>query len=100
MKNLFLIKLIFVFIIISGCETVKKKSDEVTERENEKFGKFLGKQVTDLKMELGEPTEDFLNETGDKILIYKTKKYGIACERKFEINNKATIVKFSSSGCI
>ena len=51
-------------------------------------------------MELGEPTEDFLNETGNKILIYKSKKYGISCERKFEINNKLTIVKFSSSGCI
>tara|TARA_Y100000590_G_scaffold357571_1_gene412438 strand:- start:206 stop:508 length:303 start_codon:yes stop_codon:yes gene_type:complete len=100
MKNLFLIKLVFIFIIISGCETVKKKSDEVADRENEKFGKFLGKQVTDLKIELGEPTEDFFNEIGNKTLIYKTKKYGISCERKFEINDKSTIVKFSSSGCI
>ena len=100
MKNLFLIKLTLIFIIISGCETVKKKSDEVADRENEKYGKFLGKQVSDLKIEMGEPTEDFLNATGNKIFIYKTKKYGIKCERKFEINNKQTIIKFSSSGCI
>ena len=40
MKNLFLIKLVFIFIIISGCETVKKKSDEVADRENEKFVNF------------------------------------------------------------
>ena len=100
MKNFFLLKLILILIVISGCETVKKKSDEVADRENEKYGQFLGKQVTDLKIEMGEPSEDFLNEIGNKTLIYKSKKYGISCERKFEINNKATIVKFSSSGCI
>ena len=61
---------------------------------------YLDKQVVDLKMELGEPTEDFLNELGNKTLIYKTKKYGISCERKFEVNNNDTIIKFSSSGCI
>ena len=99
MKKLLLIKLMLMFVLISGCETVKKKSDEVVERENEKFGKFLGKQVLDLKMEMGEPTEDFLNESGNKILIYKKKKYGIYCERKFEVNNN-TVIKFTSSGCI
>tara|TARA_Y100000590_G_C15234965_1_gene831500 strand:- start:218 stop:520 length:303 start_codon:yes stop_codon:yes gene_type:complete len=100
MKNIFLIKLILIFFIISGCETVKKKSDEVADRENEKYGQFLGKQVTDLKKEMGEPTEDFLNEVGNKTIIYKSKKYGISCERKFEINSNDTIIKFSSSGCI
>jgi hypothetical protein len=100
MKKLLSIKIILFFIFVSGCETVKKKSDEVAERENEKYGQFLGKQVVDLKMELGEPTEDFLNELGNKTLIYKTKKYGISCERKFEVNNNDTIIKFSSSGCI
>tara|TARA_B100001540_G_C15338841_1_gene431501 strand:+ start:51 stop:353 length:303 start_codon:yes stop_codon:yes gene_type:complete len=100
MKKFFLIKLIFIFILINGCETVKKKSDEVAEREHEKFGQFLGKQVGDLKMEMGAPTEDFLNENGNKILIYKKKKYGISCERKFEVDNNKTIIKFSSSGCI
>ena len=100
MKKLLSIKIILFFIFVSGCETVKKKSDEVAQREKEKYGQFLGKQVVDLKMELGEPTEDFLNELGNKTLIYKTKKYGISCERKFEVNNNDTIIKFSSSGCI
>jgi len=100
MKNFFLIKLMLIFILVSGCETVKKKSDEVAEREHEKFGQFLGKQATDLKIEMGAPSEDFLNENGNKILIYKTKKYGISCERKFEINTNNVIIKFSSTGCI
>ena len=100
MNKFIFINLILIFIFLSGCETVKKKSDEVADRENEKYGKFLGKQASDLKIELGEPTEDFLDQAGNKILIYKTKKYGISCERKFEVNSSGIIVAFSSSGCI
>ena len=92
--------LFLVLILFSGCQTIKKKSDEVAERENEKFGLFVGREVNEMKLELGAPTEDFINEIGNEILVYKTKKYGIPCERKFEINTSGIIVKFSSSGCI
>ena len=92
--------LLIILILFSGCQTIKKKSDEVAERENEKFGLFVGKQVEELRLELGAPTEDFINETGNEVLVYKTKKYGIPCDRKFEINANGTIVGFSSSGCI
>ena len=87
-------------IFVTGCQTIKQKSDQVAERENEKFGQFVGKQVNELRMELGAPTDDFINEQGNKTLVYKTKKYGITCERKFEINANNTILGFSSSGCI
>jgi len=100
MKSQILISLFSILLILSGCQTIKKKSDEVAEQENERFGQFIGKQVTELKMELGSPTEDFVNEIGNETLVYKTKKYGIPCERKFEINTNGTIVGFSSSGCI
>jgi hypothetical protein len=89
-----------VFLFFSGCQTIKEKTDLVVEKENQKFGLFVGKKVNELKMELGTPTEDYINETGNKVLVYKTKKYGIPCERKFEINNKDIIESFSSSGCI
>ena len=56
--------------------------------------------MNDLKIELGNPTEDYMNESGNKVLIYKTKKYGIPCERKFEINQNNIIESFTSSGCI
>ena len=92
--------LVILLVLFSGCQTIKKKSDEVAEKENERYGQFVGKQVVDLKMELGAPTEDFINEIGNEILVYKTKKYGIPCDRKFEINANGTIVGFSSSGCI
>ena len=92
--------LFLVLILFSGCQTIKKKSDEVAERENEKFGLFVGKNVNEMRMELGSPKEDYISENGNEILVYKTKKYGIPCERKFEVNSSGTIVAFSSSGCI
>ena len=92
--------LLVILILFSGCQTIKKKSDEVAERENEKFGLFVGKEVTEMRMELGSPKEDYIGENGNEILVYKTKKYGIPCERKFEINANGTIVGFTSSGCI
>ena len=97
-KSIFTILLIL--ILVSGCQTIKKKSDEVAERENEKFGLFVGKDVNEMRMELGSPKEDFIGENGNEILVYKTKKYGIPCERKFEVNSNGIIVGFSSSGCI
>ncbi len=92
--------LLIILILISGCQTIKKKSDEVAEKENEKFGLFVGKEVNVMRLELGAPTEDFINEVGNEVLVYKTKKYGIPCERKFEVNTSGIIVGFSSSGCI
>ena len=66
-KNIF--SLLFILILFSGCQAVKKKSDEVAERENEKFGLFVGKQVNEMKLELGAPTEDLI--INDDILINK-----------------------------
>ena len=94
------LSLLIVLILFSGCQTIKKKSDEVAERENEKFGLFVGKKVNEMRIELGAPTEDYINENGNEMLVYKTKKYGIPCERKFEVNTSGIIVGFSSSGCI
>ena len=91
---------LLILILFSGCQTIKKKSDEVAERENEKFGLFVGKSVTEMRIELGAPKEDYIGENGNEILVYKTKKYGIPCERKFEVNSNGIIVGFSSSGCI
>ena len=100
MKIKFLQFFLITFILLSGCQTIKQKSDEVVEKENEKFGLYVGKPVSELRMEIGAPSSDYISENGNEILVYKTKKYGIPCERKFEINSNGIIVKFSSSGCI
>ena len=52
-----------------------------------------------LKIELGNPTEDYMNESGNKVFIYKTKKYGIPCERRFEVDPNSVVVGFVSNGC-
>ena len=92
--------IILLLVLLNACQTIKQKSDDIAEKENERFGQFIGKQVNDLKLELGVPTDDYINDLGNETLVYKTKKYGIPCERKFEINANGTIVGFSSSGCI
>ena len=100
MKSRIILISFLTLLLLSGCQTIKKKSDEVAEKENEKFGQYVGKEVSDLRMELGSPTEDYVNELGNEMLVYKTKKYGIPCERKFEVNTSGIIIGFSSSGCI
>ena len=83
-----------------GCQTVKEKTKDIVEKENEKLSKYIGKTSAVLKIDLGNPDEDYRNNKGNLELVYKTKKYGIPCERKFEINATGTIVGFTSSGCI
>ena len=39
-------------------------------------------------MDLGKPDEDFKNDKGNLELVYNTKKYGILCERRFEVDSK------------
>ena len=99
MKNLILINLIFILIFLTSCETIKKKSDAIVEKENKKLSKYIGKTLNNLQTNLGKPDEDFKNEKGNFELVYKTKKYGIPCERKFEINSKSIVIGFVSNGC-
>ena len=100
MKKNFLISFLTVSIFIfSGCQTVKNKTDEIVEKENQKLSKYIGKSSTELRLNLGEPDEDYKNEKGNLELVYKTKKYGIPCERKFELDLNSVVIGFVSNGC-
>ena len=99
MKIRFAVTLISILLLTSGCQTIQNKTDEVVEKENEKYGLFVGGDVNKMRLELGAPSEDIINNIGNEVLIYKTKKYGVPCERKFEVNASGTIIAFSSSGC-
>ena len=35
----------------------------------------------------------------DEVVEKENKKYGVPCERRFEVNASGTIIAFSSSGC-
>ena len=94
----FLITIILVNLL-TGCQTVKEKTDDIVQKENEKLSEFIGKSLSELKMELGKPDEDFKNAKGNLEVIYNTKKYLIPCERRFEINSDNIVIGFVSNGC-
>jgi hypothetical protein len=98
-KSDFLIIFFVTLFLLTGCQTVKKKTDAIVEKENEKLSKYIGKSSNELILDLGKPDEDYKNEKGNFELVYKTKKYGIPCERKFEINLNSIVIGFVSNGC-
>tara|TARA_Y100000385_G_C12655901_1_gene451578 strand:- start:91 stop:366 length:276 start_codon:yes stop_codon:yes gene_type:complete len=87
------------FLSASSCQTIKEKTDKIVEKENNKLSQYIGKTVDNLKMNLGIPDEDFKNEKGNLELVYNTKKYGIPCERRFEIDSNFIVIGFISNGC-
>ncbi len=100
MKTFKLISIFFIlFFLSTGCQTVKKKTDSIIEKENKKMTKYIGKTSKELISDFGKPKEDFKNEKGNLELIYKNKKFGITCERKFEIDTNSIIIGFTSNGC-
>ena len=96
MKLLYCVLLAF---LISGCQTIENKVDKVGKREIKEISKFLQQPESELKIEMGEPDEIMHDAKGSKFYIYKKKKYGITCEKKFEINEKNMIVGVTSRGC-
>ena len=99
MKSIFIIKLIFLLLFLTSCKTIKQKTDAIVEKENTKLIQYIGKTSNNLQMGLGKPDEDFKNEKGNTELVYNTKKYGIPCERRFEINSDKIVIGFVSNGC-
>ena len=73
---------------------------KIIKKEDDMLSKFLGRSTEELKNDMGQPSETLYTDNGNKVLVYKTKKYGIPCERKFEINQNNFIESFTSSGCI
>jgi PBP1b-binding outer membrane lipoprotein LpoB len=100
MKKLKIIFTSFIVImILSGCQTIKQKTDAIVEKENQKLSKYIGKSSSVLQIDLGKPDEDFKNEKGNLVFVYNTKKYGIPCERRFEVDSNSVVVGFVSNGC-
>ena len=88
-----------LLILITGCNTIKQKTDAIVEKENQKLSEFIGKPSNNLQINLGKPDEEFKNEKGNLVFVYNTKKYGIPCERRFEVDPNSVVVGFVSNGC-
>ena len=98
-KNITVIKIIFLLIFLTSCQTIKQKTDDIVEKENSKLNQYIGKTISNLQMDLGKPDEDFKNEKGNLELVYNSKKYLVPCERRFEIDSNSIVIGFVSNGC-
>ena len=103
MKKFNLILIIFFFFLLSNCKIVQNKADEINEKDHKYLQKFLNKKKSLLISEFGNP-DIVLPNDGDPdgsqgSFIYISKKYGIKCQRTFEIDESDFIVAFSSKGC-
>ncbi|MDC0569522.1 hypothetical protein OAO17_01135 [Candidatus Pelagibacter sp.] len=90
---------LFFFSLISSCQTIKQKTDEIVEKENNKLSQYIGKSSSNLQIDLGKPDEDFRNEKGNIELVYNSKKYLVPCERRFEVDSNSIVIGFISNGC-
>ena len=99
MKFIYVIFLITFLFLISACQTIENKSQKAIKEENEKLSKFIQQPESELKIVMGEPDEIKYDDKGSKFFIYKKKKYGITCERKFEIDQSKMVIGVSSRGC-
>ena len=98
-KLKFILISLFFLTLVAGCQTIKNKTDTIVEKENAKLSEYIGKTSSNLQMELGKPDEDFKNDKGNLELVYNTKKYGILCERRFEVDSNSIVIGFVSNGC-
>ena len=90
---------LIIFITLTACQTVSKKIEDTTIKEEQELSKWLNKPEEDLKSFYGQPDKVEFLKTRNRNYVYFTKKYKIKCERKFEIDPKNIVVGFSSKNC-
>tara|TARA_B100000780_G_scaffold16623_1_gene10909 strand:+ start:157 stop:462 length:306 start_codon:yes stop_codon:yes gene_type:complete len=98
-KLKFILLSLFILTLVTSCQTIKQKTDAIVKKENTKLSQYIGKTSSNLQMDLGKPDEDFRNEKGNLEVVYNSKKYGISCERRFEIDANSMVIGFVSNGC-
>ena len=98
-KVKFILLGLFLLTLVSGCQTIKQKTDAIVEKENNKLSQYIGNTSSNLQMDLGKPDEDFKNEKGNTELVYNSKKYLVTCERRFEVDSNSIVIGFVSNGC-
>ena len=86
-------------ILLIGCQTVSKKIEDTTTKEEQELSKWLNKPEEDLKSFYGQPEKVEFLKTRNRNYVYITEKYKIKCERKFEVNSRNIVVGFSSKNC-
>ena len=100
MKRIFFTILYTLFFIsLISCQSVSKKIEDTTTKEEQELSKWLNKPEEDLKSFYGQPDKVEFLKTRNRNYVYITEKYKIKCERKFEVNPRNIVVGFSSKNC-
>ena len=100
MKEIFFAILYTLLLVsVTGCQTVSKKIEDTTAKEEKELSKWLNKPEESLKSFFGQPDKVEFLKTRNRNYVYITEKYKIKCERKFEVNPKNIVVGFSSRNC-
>ena len=99
MRILLLFTLLTSLITLNSCKTVDSKIQETLKKEDQRFSTYIGKNQSYVRIDLGNPTEEIVNEQGFITLIYRSKKYGFKCLRKFTVDKANMISGFESKGC-
>ena len=100
MKRFYFTILYTLFLIsLISCQTVSKKIEDTTTKEEQELSKWLNKTEEDLKSFYGQPDQVEFLKTRNRNYVYITEKYKIKCERKFEVNPRNIVVGFSSKNC-
>jgi len=90
---------VLLAFLLTSCQTIENKTNRIGKKAIKEMNKFLQQPESELKIEMGEPDEILYDDKGSKFFIYKKKKYGITCERKFEIDQSKMVISVSSRGC-
>ena len=90
---------VLLVILLSGCQTIENKSQEIGKKEVKEISKFIQQPESELKIVMGDPDAIIKSDKGNTFLVYKKKKYNITCERKFEIDQNKMVIGFTSKGC-
>ena len=99
MRIFLLFALLTSLIALNSCKTVDSKIQETLKIEDQRLSAFIGKNQSYVRIELGNPTEEIVDEKGFRNLIYKSKKYGLNCVRKFTVDEANMVTGFESKGC-
>ena len=102
MKIIINLFLVLLFVLLYSCKTVQNKADEVIQKEDKYLMKFLNKKKNLLIEEFGYPDLTMPNDgepSSSGKIVYISKKYGIKCQRSFEIDESDFVVGYSSKGC-
>ena len=99
MRIFLLIVLLTSLVALNSCKTVDSKIQKTLKKEDRRLSTFIGKNQSYVRIDLGNPTEEIVNEQGFITLIYRSKKYGFKCVRKFTVDKANMISGFESKGC-